>query len=230
MLEAKERLRKVVNLLLENFHHLGEWWPYEESKEEIIITAILTQNTTWNKVEKGFLELKKYFGTVKVEAVASWDLSEFENIIKTLGFYKSKAKTIKDVCQQLIVNKCGGFDKCLNLNLGEFREKLLSIKGIGEETADSILLYAFDMPSFVVDNYTVRILNRFLPYDFDKNRDYNKVKSLIEEFVFDVSEMKILHGAFVEIGKRFCKKNHQICNNCPLHKECNHYTTPFYCI
>jgi endonuclease-3 related protein len=219
MSRTKERLRSVIRILLEKFSYLGDWWPYEDTKEEIVITSILTQNTTWSRVEKAFKELKKHFGSINLEAIASCDLGEFENIIKTLGFFRSKAKTIKDVCE-LIVNRYGGFDKCLNLSLGEFRKELLSIKGIGEETADSILLYAFDMPSFVIDNYTIRILNRFLPSEFNKNRDYEVVKSLIEEFVKNVGKMKTLHGAFVEIGKNFCKSKRPVCSVCPLKEDC----------
>ena len=144
---------------------------------------------------------------------------------RNLGFFRSKAKTLKDVCF-LIVKKYGGFLGCLSASLEELRSDLLGVKGIGEETADSILLYAFDMPSFVVDNYTIRILNRFLPSEFKKDRDYSEVKSLIEEFVSDVKEMKTLHGAFVEVGKSFCRSRKVICSDCVLNRSC--YTSKGY--
>jgi len=194
------------------------WWPGDSSLE-ICISAILTQNTSWKNVEKCLNNFKSLNLLPKSNenyleyAKKIYNLSDEDliKIIKPAGFYKSKAKTIKNFLDFLIKN--GGFENLEKLETSELRKKLLEIKGIGNETADCILVYVFNRTEFIIDNYTIRILKRH-KVEFKSYMDYKKF--IEEQIPKDIEIYKELHALFVETGKHFCKKSKALCELCPL--------------
>ncbi|MCX6818619.1 MAG: endonuclease [Candidatus Aenigmarchaeota archaeon] len=195
---------KVYNKLLKEFGK-QHWWPsITKSKFEICVGAILTQNTNWQNVEKAIDNLIKNRMLTK-EAIKNANISRLSALIRSSGYYKQKARKLKIFA---------GFD-------GEItRENLLSLWGIGPETADSMLLYAYNKPYFVVDAYTKRIFERLGM--LNGNEDYEEIRKLFEKNLpKDVKIYKEFHALIVELGKKYCKKTPD-CKNCPLKSDCGH--------
>ncbi len=163
----QKTLLKIYNDLLKKHSHQG-WWPIkgkyhqnnykypkkEEEKFEIFIGAILTQNTSWKNVEK-VLENLQNKNLLNPKAILKTKKAQLANIIRSSGYFNQKAKKLKEFCKFYINNK-----------KIQTREQLLSIWGIGKETADSILLYAHKQPIFVIDSYTKRLMNKLLKINF----------------------------------------------------------------
>ncbi len=217
---------EVYKVLLKHFGKQS-WWP-GDTRLEICISAILTQNTNWKNVEKSLDNFKKLNLLPRTEgnyldyAIKIYNLKDekLEEVIKPSGFYKNKAKTIKNFLKFLIENE--GFEELEKLSDSILREKLYKIKGIGNETVDAIMLYAFDRLSFVIDNYTIRMLYRH----GIKLRNYLEYKRLFEtNLPKDLEVYKEFHALIVELGKRFCKKKQAFCDKCPLGSKINifHY-------
>lgn len=191
----------------------SHWWP-GETPFEIALGAILTQNTAWTNVEKALHNLRV---ENLLEAQALYELPEdkLSELIRPAGFFRVKARRIRNFLDFL-------HDAC-NLNLEELRSReqnslrarLLEISGIGPETADSILLYALEFPSFVVDAYTARILSRhgLIPEDilYDELRDY-----FMDVLPEDASLFNEFHALLVRVGKTWCAKKKPRCTGCPL--------------
>lgn len=203
---------------LEEYFGKQNWWP-GDSKLEISISAILTQNTSWKNVEKAICNLKinnllpKDDNSYMLYAKKLLDIEneKFMEIIKPCGFYRIKTIRIKNFLSFLVKN--GGFENLVKLDDIELRQNLLSINGIGKETADAIILYVFQRPVFVVDKYTIRILNRHGIY-FKDYEDYRKFfESSIRK---DVETYKEFHALIVNLAKSFCKKNKMDCQLCPI--------------
>lgn len=188
------------------------WWP-GETPFEIIIGAILTQNTNWSNVEKAIKNLKNA-GKLTPEAIYELDVIALSQYIRPSGFFNVKARRIKTFINWLF-SKCGGnLSKLFAQDLQTLRSELLAVKGIGPETADSILLYAGNLPTFVVDTYTHRIFSRhgFIP----EESSYDEIKSLFEENLpKDVKLFNEYHALLVNTGKKFCKPK-KFCERCPL--------------
>lgn len=209
----------VLNVLKHYHKFLKDWWP-GESKLEISISAILVQNTNWKNVEKTISKLRKYKLLPQSKSENELDYAqkilalsdlEISNIIKSVGFYRQKSIYIKNFLKFLIRN--GGFEKLKKLKIDDLRKKLLNIKGIGKETADAIILYAFEKPSFIIDKYTIRILNRHSI----KRENYEEYKKFVESLIpYNVGVYKELHAFFIEISKEFCKLKSADCFKCPL--------------
>ena len=132
------------------------WWP-AESAFEVIVGAVLTQNTNWKNVEKALTSLKQA-GRLELERIAALPQEELADLIKSSGFFNVKAKRLKNLCAWL--QSQGGMAAVATWDTGSLRQALLAINGIGAETADDILLYAFKRPVFVIDNYTRRLLKK----------------------------------------------------------------------
>lgn len=238
-----DELKLVSRILIHAFRKYSEWWPYLSDKSEIVASSILTQNTSWSNVLLSLGKVNSNLGTTKLYKFASLSINELAELIKHSGFSKKKAETIIEVAN-FIASK-GGFWKVRSffqklstksyfLFLSRFRGELLKIKGIGKETADSILLYSFELPSFVIDNYTIRIVNRVLEIEFSKNKSYEFLKRSFERIVFFittkrkfngfirfyVNNLKILHAGFVEVGKNLCHKTNPVCSDCPINSIC----------
>ncbi len=198
--------------ILKRHYQVENWWPIYDGKEpftEISVGAILTQNTNWNNVEKALKNLKAE-NLLTLNSLKEANQCKLETLIRPAGFYKRKAKTIKE-----FVNKVTDIDK-EKIN----RELLLSIKGIGKETADSILLYALNKPVFVVDAYTKRLFSRlgFVPEDIS----YDKIQSLFHKNLpKDVVLFQEYHAGIVEHCKHFCRKK-PLCEKCPLKDFCRY--------
>jgi len=173
------------------------WWP-NSGTFEVVVGAILTQQTKWQKVEKSLKNLKES-GVLDLEKLAEFDLKELQTLIKPSGFYNTKAKYLKGICES-IMNDFGSFEKFKD---EISREWLLAQKGVGEETADSILCYGCYRPEMVVDSYTNRILNAF-GYEFES---YGDIKEwLISGFEDrDAKFFALYHGMIVEFAKKYVK-------------------------
>ncbi len=179
------------------------WWPCEGEKygnDEIAIGAILTQNTSWNNVEKALDNLRKYGLTLK--NILRMDEEKLRNAIKPAGFYNQKTERLKTF-SEIIVKNYGNLKRFFESeDTKNLREKLLSIKGIGRETADSILLYCGFKNIFVVDKYTYRIF-KYHGIINDEKFDYEKIRKMVEDEIKTVEDKQEFHALLVEYGKRF---------------------------
>ncbi len=198
------------------YDYLGPqyWWP-GETKEEISIGAILTQNTTWKNVEKAIENLKRE-GLLDFKKILELDKDYLAQLIKPSGYYNQKAQKLKNFAEFMLKEFGGKFD--VSIDKWSLREKLLSVKGVGKETADSIILYAFEKPIFVVDAYTKRILLRHGVIESDKI-EYDEIAKLFYLSIpEDVKIYNEYHALFVNIGKNYCSKRTPKCNECPIKK------------
>ncbi|MDP3764918.1 MAG: endonuclease III domain-containing protein [Nanoarchaeota archaeon] len=220
--------------LLNNFHEQG-WWPVtpeksvkpiyhykkplsEKQKLEIIFGAILTQNTSWKNVEKAIINLNKN-KLIDIKKIIKIENAELAEIIKSSGYHNQKAKKLKNFCEFLFKNYNGSLKKLFQNNIKKLREELLSINGIGPETADSIILYAAKKPVFVVDAYTKRIMNR-IGY---KEKTYEELQKLFMQNLPNSEKLfNECHALLVELGKKICKKE-PLCEKCPVNGCCNYY-------
>jgi len=208
-------LTGIYNKLLARF---GEqfWWPVTtgNSTLEIIIGAVLTQNTAWSNVEKAIGNLSRE-KMISIERMRSIGEKKLASMIKPSGYYNQKARKLKNVVEYLENNPLRQLAK---MDVKQLRKSLLGVNGIGPETADSIILYALEKPSFVVDMYTKRIFFRIGL--IDKNQGYEEVKQFFESGLpKDVNVYKEYHALIVELAKNFCKKK-PLCESCPLEKNC----------
>jgi len=212
MLELAELYKK----LRDNFGYLN-WWP-GDTKVEVVVGAILTQNTAWKNVEKAIKNLKER-KMLSLERLASAKLNELEDAIRPSGFYKQKAKRLGNLFKYIKINY-STLERFFDKDKNELRNELLNLNGIGNETADSIVLYAAEKPTFVIDAYTRRIMNRV--YGIDEEIEYNKLKEYFESRLRpDLELYKDFHAQFVELGKRFCKKK-PLCDECPIRDYCRY--------
>ncbi|AKI98237.1 hypothetical protein IX53_03780 [Kosmotoga pacifica] len=182
------------------------WWP-AESSFEVAVGAVLTQNTNWNNVKKAINNLKE-LGALSPLGVLNLEEHQLLKAIRPAGFYTRKLMTLREIARFFL--EFNPKEKT-----EELRNKLLSLKGIGKETADSILLYAFEKPVFVVDAYTLRFLKR---YGLEIRMNYNGVQSLFHKvFPVDAGLFKELHALIVEHSKALCRKTPR-CRECFLKK------------
>lgn len=133
------------------------WWP-GETRDEIIIGAILTQQASWKNVEKALANLKKA-DSLNLRKISRMNLGRLETLVTPSGFYRQKARRLRGIACY-IFSKYSGLNGLFGKNAGELRKELLGLEGIGKETADSIILYAAGKPVFVIDTYTRRIMSR----------------------------------------------------------------------
>ena len=216
-----DKILKIYAVLLEKYGPQG-WWPIldsesnsvydknfptrrrdEKEKFEIYIGAILTQNTSWQNVEKALHNLKSS-NFLSMEEIKTIDNRKLARLIKPSEYYNKKAKKIKEIIKFLKSGKEAN------------RENLLSVWGVGPETADSILLYAYNQPIFVIDAYTKRIMNRL---GFEE-QTYDELQGLfMKNLPKDVQVYNEYHALLVRLGKECCKKNPD-CEECPILKNC----------
>ncbi|MBI4219957.1 MAG: endonuclease [Chloroflexi bacterium] len=193
------------------------WWP-AESPFEVIIGAVLTQNTTWSNVERAITNLKAA-GAMSAAELRRRPLDELAAMLRPAGYFNSKARKLRAIADFL-----GGYGDDLGAlfrskPLPDLRREILGIYGVGPETADSILLYAGGLPSFVVDAYTVRILDR-LGWP-SPGKTYRAVQGKFhEELPADARLFNEFHALFVAHGKQACRKRQPLCAACPLLDLC----------
>jgi len=188
------------------------WWPADTSFE-MSIGAILTQNAPWSGAEKSIANLREG-GLFDVHAISNAPEQTLADAIRPSIYYNQKAKKLKIFCRYLIDNLSGDIKNLSWLDIPEARNALLSLSGIGPETADSILLYALHMPVFVVDAYTRRIFSRHRL--IDTGWDYERLRAFFEEAIEpDALFYGEFHALICLLGAETCKKN-PLCNECPV--------------
>lgn len=206
-----KKLTQIYELLFNRFGPQN-WWP-GDTPFEIIVGAILTQNTNWPNVEKAIANLK----TAKCltpEKLHNIDTEKLAPLIRPAGYFNIKAKRLKNFLDWLFENYQGQLNKLDSLSTDRLRAELLAIKGIGPETADSILLYAFDRDVFVVDTYTARVAVRHSL--IEPGADYEQLQYLFESNLpTDKQIFNEYHALLVKVGKEYCKPKPK-CKCCPL--------------
>ncbi len=206
--------RNLIEIYNELHLYYGpqHWWP-GDSPFEVAIGAILTQNTSWTNVEKAIENLKKK-RLLSSKALNEIPMKDLALLIRPAGYYNVKAKRLKAFVTFLVHYYRGSMKLMGKQDAHTLREKLLEIHGIGQETADSILLYAFEKPVFVVDAYTKRIFSRHGLVD--ANVSYEELQGFIHENLEeDVQLFNEYHALLVKVGKDRCRPK-PICQGCPL--------------
>ena len=189
------------------------WWP-GKTPFEVIVGAVLTQNTSWTNVERAISNLRDT-SLLSPAAIEKVPLRRLERLIRSSGYFRQKARKLKAFCEFLRREYGGSLKRMFETPTIVLREKLLGVFGIGPETADSILLYAGDHPVFVVDAYTKRMLSR---HGWTReNAKYDDVRWMFErEFPGDVKRFNEFHALIVHTGKNFCRTHDPLCGECPL--------------
>jgi len=200
-----------------------QWWP-AQTQFEVIVGAILTQNTNWGNVEKALANLKRK-KCLSPQAFRNISQRKLAALIKPAGYFNVKAKRLKNFITFLFEEYDGYLRKMGKEDCEILRRKLLTVNGIGFETADSILLYAFDKPIFVVDAYTKRILYRHNLIDRDE--DYHTIQDMfMRSLNCDTQMFNEYHALIVRLGKDFCKPK-PLCEQCLLNNF--HYSLTAKC-
>jgi len=200
---------------LQEQFEVEEWWP-SESAFEIMVGAILTQQTNWDNVERSLNELRGK-GLLEPRRLAHANISELEETIRSCGFYRQKARSIKGMALHIQLEYGGVPELLLNKEIGSARDELLSLNGVGKETADSILLFAGKRPKFVAAVYVSRVLRRTGILD---STDYDEVQNYIESrFSDDPDDLSKLYALFVQLAKTHCRPSPR-CGQCPLECDC----------
>ncbi|HNZ49686.1 MAG TPA: endonuclease III domain-containing protein [Candidatus Hydrogenedentes bacterium] len=207
----KETVKNIYKALKRHFG-LTHWWP-GDTPFEIALGAILTQNTAWANVEKA-LDNMKAKDWLSPEALTEAASEEVEEALRPSGYFRQKTERVRLFCSHLLTHYQGSMKKLGERPLKELREELLSLKGIGPETADDILLYACHKKIFVVDAYTKRIFSRCGLVS--EKIAYHPLQALIEKnFAGTVKDYQEFHGLIVWTAKDFCRKT-PACRGCPL--------------
>ncbi|QQG64475.1 endonuclease III domain-containing protein [Desulfobulbus oligotrophicus] len=211
-MRTAERLSIMYDRLLSEFGP-QHWWP-ADSALEVAVGAILTQNTSWSNVERAIANLKTA-GLMSLEALSSLPTGLLAEYIRPSGYYNVKAGRLHNLLALINEHHNGSLDDFLDQPLPLLRTELLSVKGIGRETADTILLYAAHLPIFVVDAYTHRILVRHEVVD--PEYDYESIQELfMDHLPNDPALFNEYHALLVCAGKKYCKKSKPDCSACPL--------------
>lgn len=189
------------------------WWP-GDTRFEMMVGAMLTQNTSWRNVSRAISNLRQA-DLLDPHALHGVPLAELEELIRPAGYFRVKARRLRSLLDFLVERYDGSLDAMFQTSLPELRRELLAVHGVGPETADSILLYAGGLPSFVVDTYTQRVLARHGWIGFDA--DYHQVQDYVEgELPQDVAMYNEFHALLVRLGKDYCHKSNPRCAECPL--------------
>ena len=208
-----EPLLRYYKALLKRFGRRG-WWP-GDTPFEMMVGAILTQNTAWTNVEKAIVNLKarRLLHPRRLHAI---DRRTLARAIRPAGYFNVKAKRLKNFIAWFVTRYGGDVRNMKSVPTDRLREELLAINGVGRETADSILLYALDRPTFVIDAYTHRVLARHGLVS--EEADYGEMKALFERRLpRDRALFNEFHALFVAVGKDFCKPSPK-CASCPLER------------
>ena len=201
-------------------YHPGRYRrPGDREAFEIAIGAILTQNTAWTNVERAIESLNRT-GTMRPEALVAVPRRRLETLIRSSGYFRQKAERLKTFVAHL--RRRGGLRRWLSGPLPALRDELLSLSGVGPETADSILLYAGARPVFVVDAYTLRIGERL---GWFRAATYESAQAMfVESLPRSVKVYQEAHALIVALGKLYCRKE-PLCGHCPLAGDCGYART-----
>ena len=206
-----EKLLQIYKKLYTSFGP-QHWWP-GETPFEVAVGAILTQNTNWGNVEKAIENLKKN-RLLRPSALHELSHDRLAELIRPAGYFNIKAKRLKNFIDLLMQEYQGSMNRMKKENCSSVRKKLLSVNGIGPETADSIILYALEKPVFVVDAYTKRVLSRHNILDHDAS--YEAFQEFFHaQLKENVSLFNEYHALFVRLAKEKCRTK-PVCTGCPL--------------
>jgi len=212
--DASRRLAALYERLLKRFGRQN-WWP-ADSSFEVIVGAILTQQSSWKNVEKAIANLKEE-NMLTPQRIATAKIETLEWLVRPSGFYRQKALRLKNFSKFLLEKYHGELDSLFSQDLDTLRRELLSLNGVGHETADSIILYAANKPTFVVDAYTVRILGRL---GILSEKAYDTVQKYLHANIpNDVQHYKEFHALLVRLAKENCRTR-PACDGCPLAGVC----------
>ncbi len=212
----REHLIEIFNRLAAHFGPL-HWWP-AQTPFEVVIGAILTQNTAWRNVESAIANLRTA-GCLTPGALRETSREELEALIRPAGFFRQKAERLQLFVEHLASRHQTDLGRMLSGPLDRVRTELLTLKGVGPETADSILLYAGGRPSFVVDAYTRRLFSRLGLLNGDEG--YEAIRTLfMGNLPADADMFNEYHALIVEECKTFCRKRLPRCSSCPLFACC----------
>jgi endonuclease-3 related protein len=194
-------------------HGAQHWWP-GRTRFEVIVGAILTQNTSWTNVERAIVALRGE-RLLTVRAMEQVPLRKLAGLIRSSGYFRQKARKLKEFVRFLRLQHNGSLSKMFETPTAVLREQLLGVHGIGPETADSILLYAGKHAVFVVDAYTRRILQR---HGLASGKEsYEDIRKLFEKSLPANRELfNEYHALIVHAGKHYCRAKAPICSNCAL--------------
>jgi endonuclease-3 related protein len=235
------KIKKIYRILSQKFGNQG-WWPLTlegfepkhhvgrpktaKHKFEIIIGAILTQNTNWKNVEKALYNLSKN-NLIDIKKINKIKKEKLAKLIKPSGYYNQKAERLKIISNYILKNYKGNIDYFFNhkknkskKSINELRKELLKLKGVGPETADSIILYAAEKPIFVIDAYTKRIYSRI--FNIKKGLKYEELQKIFENNLKkDTQLFNEYHALLVELGKNYCKGKNPLCEECSINIICD---------
>ncbi|MCG6896023.1 MAG: endonuclease III domain-containing protein [Thiocapsa sp.] len=208
-----EALRRVHEVLVACFGP-QDWWP-AESAFEIMVGAILTQNTAWTNVERALMRLQARI-PLSAEAILRLDSDELADALRPSGYFNVKSQRLRSFCEAYL--QAGGLSGLDRLPTPALRAWLLGLKGVGPETADDILLYAFERPVFIVDAYTRRIFSRLGL--LAGKEPYERIRDAFERALGpDVPLLKEYHALIVQQGKAVCRSR-PACDRCALWQTC----------
>ena len=207
----------IYNTLFSKYGPQG-WWP-GAGPLYVVIGAILTQNTAWSNVAKALTNLKNA-NLWSLESIHRINQEELASVIRPSGYFNQKARKLKSFAEHIFIRYEGDLGKFLNQELSCLRSELLSIYGIGPETADDILIYAAEKPSFIIDVYTKRILGRLGVMDIDRGSKYEDYQKWVQaQLPEDVSLFNEFHALLDNHAKLICKKI-PLCSQCVLIDGC----------
>jgi endonuclease-3 related protein len=188
------------------------WWP-GESPFEVMVGAVLVQNTSWKNVERAIANLRDA-GVLEPRALYAVSRAELEKLIQPAGYFRVKAKRLRNLLRYVVEQYDGSLEEMRQIETSQLREELLAVNGVGPETADSILLYALEKPVMVVDAYTHRIWARHGWVDYDT--DYFQLQEAVADGLPDEAPLlNELHALIVNVGHHWCKRVPK-CEACPL--------------
>ncbi len=209
-MKPEPRLLELHDRLLAAFGP-QRWWP-GETPLEVLVGAVLTQNTNWGNVERAIANLKDR-DLLSLAALRGLPLAELASLIRPAGYYNLKADRLRNLLDLLHEHHGDDWEGVFALPLMAARQRLLAAKGVGPETADSILLYAGGRPSFVIDAYTFRVLTR---HGLGRDLDYHGLRDLFMASLPPAAPLyNEFHALLVRLGKDHCKKSRPLCENCP---------------
>lgn len=212
--KTRERLIQLYEKLLAAFGN-RDWWP-ADTPFEVCVGAILAQNTAWSNVKLAMANLK---AAQALDAFTLYSMphDELAELIRPARFMNVKAQRLRNFMVHLVERRQGDLNQLFAGDIDSVRKELLSIKGVGKETADSMILYAGDKPIFVVDAYTKRVLVRHGLVD--ERADYDQMQELFHACLpRDPSFYNDFHAQIVAVGARYCKKKPK-CDECPLGQD-----------
>lgn len=217
----RRRLRSIYHRLHGHFGPQG-WWP-GHSRYEVIVGAILTQNTNWGNVQKAIRRLRRAQALTPA-TMSALSRRRLEELIRPAGFFAVKARRLHNFLAFLHTRYQGSLRRMFREEPGALRQALLGVSGIGPETADSILLYAGNMPLFVVDAYTKRIFARHRL--ISRAASYDEVQALFMNHLPRNADLyNEYHALLVAVGKTYCRSIPR-CDTCPLRWDLERHGIP----